>query len=67
MNNIKLSEPLVRSIMSNGIGLNKHQAIILGMTYPLKAGWIRTLIGKEISDNEYASLISLKGITSKKK
>lgn len=40
---------------------NSPQMTILGVTYPLPAGWIQRLIGKTVTDETYAKLMALKG------
>ncbi len=39
---------------------NSSQMNLLGVPYPLPAGWLRKLVGQEISDEAYAKLMSLK-------
>jgi hypothetical protein len=41
---------------------NSAQLTLLGLPpYPLKKGWMKKAIGKEISDDLYRTLMSLKG------
>lgn len=40
---------------------NKPQALMLGLDYPLKSGWMDNLIGTEIAKEKYDLLMSIKG------
>lgn len=40
---------------------NRPQAMMLGLTYPLREGWVDGLIGTEIPDDRYEFLMSIKG------
>jgi hypothetical protein len=40
---------------------NARQIATLGLRYPLRKGWMETLIGKEINDALYAELMDCKG------
>jgi hypothetical protein len=40
---------------------NARQIATLGLRYPLRKGWMETLVGKEISDALYAELMDCKG------
>lgn len=39
---------------------NRHQCKLLGISYPLPGGWLRKLIGTEMTEAEYAGLVALK-------
>ena len=62
---MKITEPLLRSIATSGMGWNNKQFMILGI-YPPKKGWMHRLIGQEISVEKYEALKALKGARLKK-
>ena len=47
-------------LFNNG-AINAKQAATFGLKYPLKHGWFKTLIGREISEAMYAELMDCKG------
>ena len=51
---VKITDSVLRSCMTTGIGLNNEQAKLLGV-YPLRRGWKRHLIGSEISEAKLAA------------
>lgn len=63
---ITLTEQNVRATMTKGLGLNKAQARLYGLNYPLRKGWLQRLIGKEIDPKIYKAIMSLKGHTKQK-
>lgn len=57
---MKLTYQNVHALFNLGCP-NTPQRISLGLEYPLKSGWIRKLIGREIEQAEYDRLMALKG------
>lgn len=55
-----LTSENIHAAGTNGIGFNSAQLTLLGATDNDK-GWLRKLVGKEISDDDYQKLLSLKG------
>lgn len=45
----------------NYSGWNSEQIKILGLNFPLKKGWISSVLGKEISEEEAKKFIELRG------
>lgn len=40
-------------------GYNRHQLAILGVSLPVEKGWLSKLVGKEISETDYAEFVRL--------
>ena len=51
---------------SSECGWNKEQLSILGVKWPPKKGWLSKLIGRTISDADYAKFLALRGVRKKK-
>ncbi len=51
--------------LTSGIGINKTQVLLLGEHWPLRSGWYGRLLGKEVSDDDYAKFVDLKGLPPK--
>ena len=62
-----LTHENLHAIATSGKGFTNHQLDILGVARPPKKGWVQKLIGTETTDDEYAKLLSLKGIRQKQK
>ena len=60
MNNIKLTDKNLHALGTNGKGFNKKQLHILGISWPPKGGWLKQLIGTEITNEQYQTLLSLR-------
>lgn len=45
------------------IALNTDQLNLLGISWPPKRGWVRELIGKEMTEEDVELLLALKGLT----
>ena len=58
---MKLTEQIIHSAGTNGIGFNFHQLYVLGVQWPPKHGWIQDLVGKEVTDEVWRLVLSLKG------
>lgn len=57
---MKLTHSNIHALFNVG-SPNAPQALALGVSYPLKKGWLTGLIGREIDETEYLRLLSLKG------
>ncbi len=42
----------------SGVGFNRKQLEVLGVEWPPKKGWLRALVGTEISEEQYAEFLS---------
>lgn len=62
---VTLTDALVKAGFSDIGGVTRKQIELLGVEYPPKAGWVKRLIGTEISLENYESFLSLKN-TSKR-
>lgn len=62
-----ITEELLRKGMSEGVGIKSVQAKVLGIKYPLKKGWLKELIGKEVTEETIKKYIELKNYVSKKR
>ena len=60
MNNIKLTHENLHALGTNGQGFNKKQLHMLGISWPPKGGWLKKLIGTEITDIQYQTILSLR-------
>ena len=47
-----ITEELLRKGMTQGVGIKSIQARVLGLKYPLQKGWLKGLIGKEITEEK---------------
>lgn len=48
-------------------GFNRKQIEYLGLKWPPRKGWLKSLVGTEISDEDYEQLKMLKSFTRNKK
>jgi hypothetical protein len=64
---VVLTEEMIRAGMKSGIGLKRQQAKVLGEPMPLKAGWLKRSIGKEIQVDKYKWFLKCKGDEFKKR
>jgi hypothetical protein len=55
-----LTRALLHSAGTSNCGFNYHQLQALGVPWPPKAGWLTGLIGKEISEDQWQLVLSLK-------
>lgn len=58
---MKLTHQLIHSAGTGGIGFNFHQLRVLGIPWPPAKGWLSSLIGREIPDDQWNLVLSLKG------
>ena len=58
---MKLTQQIIHSAGTSGIGFNFHQLYVLGVKWPPKHGWIQELVGREVSDEVWNLVLSLKG------
>lgn len=61
-----VSEELILAGMSGGGGWNRAQLKLLGVSWPPRAGWKERSIGREISEADAQTFLTLKGKTRKK-
>ncbi len=54
-----LTKQLIHAALNWG-SPNRHQCKILGIAYPLPGGWLRDLVGANMTDETYARLVALK-------
>lgn len=54
---VVLSKKLVRKVLTKGIGLPKRKAEILGLSFPLKRGWMKKLVGTTLTRDQWNMLI----------
>ena len=57
---IILTEALIRLGMNKGAGLKAPQASLLHVPYPLKSGWLESLIGQAVSPSNYEQFLALR-------
>lgn len=53
-----VTEEWLRSNMNGGIGVSAKQIKALGLSYPPKKGWLRGMIGKEITDRQAEDFVN---------
>ncbi len=58
---MKLTHSLIHSAGRSGVGFNYHQLKVLGIHWPPKKGWLSSLIGKDISDEQWKLIVAMKG------
>ncbi len=58
-----LTEHLIDLFLTGRAGMNKRQASVLGIGYPLRKSWKKRLIGRKIDASDYHRLIGLRGKT----
>jgi hypothetical protein len=49
---MKITKEFLKRGMSRKGGLNKYQFAVLGLKHPLRKGWQKRLIGKELSEDK---------------
>lgn len=57
---MKLTHDNLHALGTNGQGFNKKQLHMLGVSWPPKGGWLKKLIGTEITDIQYQTILSLR-------
>lgn len=57
---MKITKEFLKRGMSRKGGLNKYQFAVLGLKHPLRKGWQKRLIGKELSEDKASKFIELK-------
>ena len=62
---MKITESLLESGKSIRGGWNRKQMDILGVDWPVREGWQRSVIGKEISGDEAERYLALRGVTKR--
>lgn len=62
-----ITYPLIKSlgIQQDAIALNAYQLRVLGIVWPPKHGWVKSLLGVEISDDALTLLEDLRGLRTK--
>lgn len=58
---MKLTQQIIHSAGTSGMGFNFHQLYVLGVKWPPKHGWLQGLVGREVSDEVWNLVLSLKG------
>lgn len=59
---IKLTSRMLHEVATTGYsGWNKKQLAALGVGWPAPRGWLKELVGKEISESQWAKVVELKG------
>ncbi len=64
---MKLTPEIIHSAATAGCGFCAKQMQLFGLTTTPKAGWIERLSGKEISDELWQEILSLKGSKSRER
>lgn len=62
---ITLSHRCLHEAASNNGGWNKAQLALLGIEWPPVQGWLRSLVGKEVSDQTWGQVMALRGVKPK--
>ncbi len=57
---MRLTRSLLYSAGTSECGYNRHQLKLLGVGWPPKHGWLNRLIGTEISDRDWNTVLALK-------
>jgi hypothetical protein len=58
---VEVTRELIESGKTGPGGWKKEQVALLGISWPLKKGWIETVIGRRISRRDAEKFLSLKG------
>ncbi len=58
---MKLTWELLHSAGTSGVGFNFQQLHLLGVPWPPKKGWLVDLVGTDISEEVWATVVDLKG------
>lgn len=66
-NDVILTEELIRQGMKAGIGMKGAQARLLGISWPLKTGWLESSIGRLVSSEDFEAFLELKDAKAKKR
>lgn len=62
---MKITREFIVLGRSGSGGWNRRQVALLGLKWPLEQGWINRVVGCEISDDDAAKFIALKGKIAK--
>ncbi len=54
---VEIDKYVLKGIMTGGCGMPKWKAKMLGLSYPLKRGWKKKLIGRKISSDTHSLLV----------
>lgn len=60
-----ITEEWLRSNMNGGIGVTAEQIRALGFTWPPKKGWLKSVIGTEITDEQAEKFVNGRGKITK--
>lgn len=62
MTTIRLTSKLLHEAATDGYsGWNREQLELLGMSWPMPAGWLRRLVGKDVPLENWEKVMALKG------
>lgn len=64
---MRITHAILQSGKSDRGGWNAPQIAVLGVSWPLKKGWLSNLIGKEITAKDYERFLELRGVHKKQK
>ena len=59
-----VTEEWLRSNMNGGIGITRKQLVALGVQWPPKKGWLKNILGKEISDEQAEAFVAGRNIVT---
>jgi len=59
---VMLTKQLIHSAGRNGIGFNKVQLAVLGVSWPPRKNWLRKLIGTKISREQWEKFVALRRV-----
>lgn len=52
-----MTENDLKAVMRSGCGMKRAQAMVIGLSWPLKKGWKESVIGMTIDESTYQKLL----------
>lgn len=65
-NVVTITEELLRSGMKGGLGMKRSQADALGIPWPLKAGWMESIVGTSVPEDDFIAFVDARNSKAKK-
>lgn len=60
-----LTRRVIHSAGSQGMGFNRVQLQLLGVSWPPQRGWLVRLVGTEVDDETWETVVRLRGVRRK--
>lgn len=57
-----LTRAILHGAGTAGVGFNRSQLQVLGVSWPPRKGWLGQLVGAEVSDETWQTVLKLRGV-----